>query len=243
LLGVSEAEWLCFKRAANVIIHSFREPYLAGMKPDFGRINAVILDLGGVILNIDYQRTIDAFQALGFDDFDAQYSKMQQSGLFDDLETGRIDQAVFVQRIQTVIPHAEEAQIINAWNALLLDFPEGRIATVERIAARFPTSLLSNTNAIHYRAFSKTLEAQTGRAEIESLFVKAYLSHEVGMRKPDREIFMYVLNDQGLDAENTLFIDDSPQHLVGAQSCGIQTYHMTDGDSLEALFRPVLTEL
>lgn len=213
------------------------------MKLDFGSIDAVILDLGGVILNIDYQRTIDAFQALGFDDFDAQYSKMQQSGLFDDLEMGRIDQAAFVSRIQEVIPYAPDAEIISAWNALLGDFPEGRIETVERIAQRYSTCLLSNTNAIHYRAFSKTLEDQTGRKEIESLFQKAYLSHEVGMRKPDVEIFKHVLHDQGFVPERTLFVDDSPQHLVGAQSCGIQTYHMTDADSLENLFGSVLTEL
>jgi len=210
------------------------------MLPNFSSIRYVILDLGGVILNIDYHRTIDAFQRLGFDRFEEQYSQMQQSGLFDDLETGRIDQAVFVSRIQSVLPNASEEAIIHAWNALLLNFPDGRIETVQRIADLYPTCLLSNTNAIHYEAFNGTLREQTDLTDIKNLFYKAYLSHEVGMRKPDLEIFRHVLQDADFTAEHTLFVDDSPQHLEGARQLGIQTYWFQADDSLEQLFVPVL---
>ena len=115
-------------------------------KTDF---DAVILDLGGVILNIDYNLTVGAFKQLGFANFEAQYSKLQQSGLFDLLETGRVSEEEFVSSIQESILHGTHQEIIDAWNALLLDFPEGRINTVRRIAEAFPTYLLSNTNSIH----------------------------------------------------------------------------------------------
>jgi FMN phosphatase YigB (HAD superfamily) len=199
-------------------------------------IHAVILDLGGVILNIDYHRTIAAYQALGFNDFDKEYSQLQQSGLFDDLETGEISPDAYIQRVQAIIPHASEAQIIDAWNALLLDFPEGRIRTVQRIAERWPTFLLSNTNGIHYEAFNETLKAQTGLTDIKPLFKKAYLSHEIHLRKPDAASFQLILEEQGLNPEEVLFVDDSPQHIEAAHRLGIQAYHLVAPESLEDLF-------
>jgi len=206
-------------------------------KTDF---DAVILDLGGVILNIDYNHTVEAFRALGFDNFEAQYSKLQQSGLFDKLETGRIGESAFIEEIQKSIPNASSAQIISAWNALLLDFPVGRIETVKAIADAFPTYLLSNTNSIHYKVFNQTLHAQTDIADIKSLFKTAYLSHEIHWRKPDKEAFQLIIDEHKLDPKRTLFVDDSPQHIEGAKALGIHAYHMKDDDSLEALFAPLL---
>jgi FMN phosphatase YigB (HAD superfamily) len=213
------------------------------MNEVFQGIDAVILDLGGVILNIDYQLTINAFEALGFANFHAQYSQLQQSGLFDDLETGKMDPDRFVANIQAFIPHASATAIIKAWNALLLDFPEGRIETVQSIARRYPTFLLSNTNAIHYEAFNHTLFQQTGLNDIKPLFQKAYLSHEIHARKPDAKAFELILNEQGLKAKQVLFVDDSPQHIAAAQNLGIKAVHLVAPHTLEQLFAPVLTEL
>jgi putative hydrolase of the HAD superfamily len=203
-------------------------------------IDAVILDLGGVILNIDYTRTIEAFQSLGFESFDTQYSQLQQSGLFDQLEKGLISEHAFIAAVQERIPQANAPQIIDAWNALLLDFPAGRIETVQQIASQWPTFLLSNTNAIHYRAFNKTLKEQTGISDIKPVFKKAYLSHEIGMRKPDGEAFQLILDEQGLDPRNVLFVDDSPQHVEAARSLGLQAHHLVDPERLEDLFGPFL---
>lgn len=204
-------------------------------------IESVILDLGGVILNIDYVRTIEEFQKLGFENFDLQYSQLTQSGIFDRLETGMLSENEFIDLIKLEIPHASEAEIIFAWNALLLDFPPGRIETVKRIANSFPTFLLSNTNAIHYKAFNKTLFTQTGVADIKSLFKHAYLSHEIGMRKPNHEAFQLIIEQNNLDASRTLFVDDSPQHIKAALEVGLITHHLTGTESLEELFRPLLT--
>jgi glucose-1-phosphatase len=206
-------------------------------KTDF---DAVILDLGGVILNIDYNLTVEAFKALGFLNFEAQYSKMQQSGLFDLLETGMISEESFVSTIQESIPHASQQEIISAWNALLLDFPVGRIDTVQHIASQFPTYLLSNTNSIHYEAFNQTLKTQTDIADIKVLFKKTYLSHEIHLRKPNREAFQLIIDEHNLNPKRTLFVDDSPQHIEGAKKLDIQAYQMKDDDSLEALFASLL---
>ncbi|NQV52320.1 MAG: HAD family phosphatase [Flavobacteriales bacterium] len=210
------------------------------MQINWNDVRAVILDLGGVILNIDYQLTIDAFHALGFESFEEQYSKLQQSGLFDGLETGQISRSAFITTIQQQAPDATAAQVIHAWNALLLDFPEGRIETIEQIATRWPTFLLSNTNEIHYEAFNQTFQSQTGRTDIKPLFQKAYLSSEIGMRKPDAEAFEIILHENDLKAEQVLFVDDSPQHVEGAKKLGIQGYHLVEPERLEDLFAAFL---
>ncbi|MEX2597214.1 MAG: HAD family phosphatase [Salibacteraceae bacterium] len=210
------------------------------MLKSFNSIDAIILDLGGVILNIDYDLTIKAFKELGFRNFEEQYSQLQQSGLFDRLETGMISPDDFVSEIKRVLPKATNKEIIEAWNALLLDFPEGRIHTVIQIAEKRPTFLLSNTNAIHYKEFNKTFYRQTGLKDIKPLFKEAFLSHEIHLRKPDIRAFELILDKHELKAGRTFFVDDSPQHVEAAKRMGIQSYLMNKNDSLEQLLAPIL---
>lgn len=210
------------------------------MQKKTGGVEAIIFDLGGVILDIDYQRTVDAFKSLGYGDFDAQYGKMKQSGLFDALETGSIEPAEFRAAVRQAIPDASDRQIDDAWNAIILDFPEGRLDYILSLKERMPVFLLSNTNAIHVRSFYGLLKERFGQSTLEPYFHQLYLSHEVGMRKPNPRIFEHVLNEQGLKANTTLFIDDSPQHIESAQTLGIQTLHLTSIHALEAELTPIL---
>ena len=203
------------------------------MALDISNTKNIIFDLGGVILNIDYHKTIDAFTALGIADFDAMYSQAAQSNLFDDLETGRSTPQQFRDGLKQYLPAGTtDAQIDAAWNALLEDLPAERLRLLEACKQRYNTYLLSNTNSIHYVQYIQDLEAAHGLSDMDGLFHKVYLSHEVHMRKPDVEIFEHVLKDQGLNAAETLFIDDSVQHIEGARSVGIQAYHLTGGETI-----------
>lgn len=203
-------------------------------------LEAIIFDLGGVVLDIDYQRTIQAFEALGFANFNAQYSKMMQSGLFDSLEKGQISEQEFVSRIQNEIPNATYDQIIHAWNALLLDFSPIKIEVLKALRPHVKLFLLSNTNEIHLKAFNKTLEVQIGLHELNSLFDQVYLSHEIGMRKPDKAPFLHILKENNLKPENVLFIDDSPQHVATAKQLGLYTIHLEAPSTIEELFASFL---
>lgn len=206
-------------------------------------VKAIIFDLGGVILDIDYHRTIRAFQALGYENFDEQYSQMKQSGLFDQLEKGLISPDDFRSQLLASLPNRTPEDIDDAWNSLLLDFPEGRLEFVGRLKSKTQTYLLSNTNAIHYKAFSAQLQREQNGAQLEDFFHKAYLSHEVHLRKPEPEIFQLILDDHSLAPSETLFIDDSPQHIEAAQRLGIQTIHLTDIHALEGELAPFLAQL
>lgn len=197
-------------------------------------IRHIILDLGGVILNIDYHRTIAAFEALGIEDFENKYSQAKQSSLFDDLETGRIGTEEFVAGIrQWCGNNLTREQVLHAWNSLILDFPLRRLQLLQQLRLHYDLFLLSNTNEIHETAFNKLLEAAHGMPGLAAFFDKVYLSHRVGMRKPDKEIFEKILEENGLKPEHTLFIDDSPQHIATAQSLGIHAIYLEKGMTIE----------
>lgn len=203
------------------------------MALELSGIRNVIFDLGGVILNIDYHRTIAAFTALGIADFDAMYSQAAQSNLFDLLETGNCTPQEFRDGLKPFLPAGTtDAQIDNAWNALLEDLPAERLTLLAACKQRYQTFLLSNTNSIHYDQYIQDLEAAHGLADMNGLFHKVYLSHEVHLRKPDVVIFEHVLNDQQLKASETLFIDDSIQHIDAARKAGIYAYHLTGGETI-----------
>ncbi len=197
-------------------------------------IKHIILDLGGVLLDIDYQRTEDAFVQLGLKDFAQHYSQATQSNFFSDFETGKMDEEQFISGLSEWIPGTVKADdIIAAWNAMLLDFPLRRLQILQQLQLHYDIVLLSNTNSIHERAFNQMLRERCGFNTLAVFVDKVFYSHHIGMRKPDLATFEYVLNYTGFDPAHTLFVDDSQQHIEGAKSAGIQTIWLEKGMTIE----------
>lgn len=118
---------------------------------------------------------------------------------------------------------------------MLLDLPENRLAVIQYLKKEYSIYLLSNTNAIHIDALKKKI----GNIKWEkfcNLFDKMYLSHKVGLRKPNAGIFEYILREQNLKPEEVFFIDDSPEHIEGANKLGIKTHHLKSGEEIATLF-------
>lgn len=184
------------------------------------KITTLIFDLGGVILNLDQERTFRAFMHLG-----AQLENInQESTLFNDFETGRIDAETFRQYFLSVFNGTiTNQQIDHAWNAMLLDLPAERITMLRDLRKRFKLFLLSNTNSIHIDSFNEYLAQYHPELDWMGLFDKVYYSYEIGHRKPDKSIYEYVLNEQGLGAGECIFIDDSKTNLAGAREAGLHT--------------------
>jgi putative hydrolase of the HAD superfamily len=204
------------------------------MQTSFNNIRHIILDFGGVILNLDYKRTENAFVELGITDFAQRYSQLQQTDIFDQLETGKIGAPEFTAAIKRIAgKDISDRQIVDAWNAMLLDLPLRRLQILQQLQLHFDTFLLSNTNEIHEEAFNRILKSQTGFGSMGVFFDKVYYSHRVGLRKPDPAIFKLLLEQNGLNPEKTLFVDDSPQHIEGAKSVGIQTIYLEPGMTIE----------
>lgn len=187
-----------------------------------GTIKNIIFDLGGVLLNIDYDAPVRKFKELGIPDFQKMYSQAQQSNLFDDFETGKISNEKFRDAIRDFAGIAlSDAQIDQAWNSILLDMPVERIEFLRSLKKDFRLFMLSNTNAIHIRSFEADLIKVFGHNVFEEIFEKVHYSSELGMRKPHQETFEKVLGLHGLSPAETLFIDDSQQHVNGAKAVGI----------------------
>ncbi len=212
-------------------------------KINLKHIKNVIFDLGGVILNIAPEKTVERMKKLGITNFDRLYSELKQNETFDLLEKGMLSEDQFVAEILKHIDDPiEKEQILEAWNALLLDFPDERVALLDELnkSERFRTFLLSNTNGIHKKTYNEDLYQNFSR-RLEDLFEKAYFSHEIAMRKPDPEIFQYVLRREKLEPSETLFIDDSEVNIAAASRVGLKTFHIKEGVSIVDLFPKQLT--
>ncbi|MBX9450225.1 MAG: HAD-IA family hydrolase [Taibaiella sp.] len=197
-------------------------------------IDNIIFDLGGVILDIDYQKSTDAFRALGIPDFEKEFSQAEQSRFFERFEKGEAsEQDLFdhINNISSVPLHSQD--IIQAWNAMLLRIPLRRLQILQQLQLHYNTFLLSNTNSIHEAAFNRMLKEVCGFQSLAVFFDKVYYSHYVGMRKPDTIIFRKILDDHQIAADRTLFIDDSPQHIASAASLGLKTLHLLPGMTIE----------
>ena len=197
--------------------------------------DAIIFDLGGVIINLDYQLTIEAFKKLGIDNFEEMYTQAKQNNLFDDFETGKISSQHFINSLLPFLPSGTSAnKVVHAWNAMILDFPKKRLELLDQLNSKYRVFLLSNTNDIHLQAVNRSLANTTDR-KLDTYFEKVYLSHEVKLRKPHKEIFELVCTEQNLNPETTIFIDDTIGHVNGANSIGLKGIHLVD-KTIEEMF-------
>lgn len=203
------------------------------------KIKNIIFDLGAVIININPELTAKAMKNLGFNDFEKSYSLFKQTDIFDKLEKGLINADYLRNELRKQVKSEITHQSFDkAWGEMLLDFPKERINLLKELGRKYNIYLLSNTNAIHYKQYTQAFIDQYG-FEFNSLFVKAYYSFQIGMRKPDVDIFEFALSDSKLLPEDTLFIDDLKVNIESAKSTGLQTMlvDITKGDDIVNLLK------
>ncbi len=204
------------------------------------QIKNIIFDLGGVIINLNVKKTIEEFNRISHMPFESVYTQAKQTQLFDDFDKGKILPEIFFKEIRKEINYkGDDINLVYAWNAMLLDVPEERLDTLVSAKQNYNTYLLSNTNETHISVFEHDLYQEHGVKNLEDYFDRVYYSCRVGMRKPDKEIFELLLNENKLNPIETVFIDDSLQHVQGAGACGINAYllpqNMEVGDLLKEL--------
>ncbi|HVU97342.1 MAG TPA: HAD family phosphatase [Puia sp.] len=196
-------------------------------------IKNIIFDLGGVIINLDNQRTTDAFVALGLKNIREYFGHGHAASFFKDYEVGRITDREFIDAIrETGGLTASDQAIIDGWNALLLDFPRERIALLKQLQKTYRIFLFSNTNALHLAALQGIYTRTFGSGSLEDLFERTYYSHLLGMRKPDKASYEYILRENGLEGQETLFVDDAIINVEGAEQAGLKGLFLRPGISL-----------
>ncbi len=203
-------------------------------------IKNIIFDLGGVLLNLDAGATKKAFEDLGLIGFDKHFTFAQQSGIFDAFDCGNISENDFRLHLKSFLPDTvTDNQIDSAWNAMLLNLPKERLDLLKSLGKKYRLFLLSNTNEIHIAAFSKYLKREYGFSDFSDYFEHWYYSCRIGKRKPHQEIFEFVLAENGLIPEETLFIDDSLQHVEGARKVGLHAYRLLSNQDIISIFKDI----
>ncbi len=198
-------------------------------------IRNIIFDLGGVMLDLDVNKTYRAFEAMGFSEVELSNNKKHRK-IFWKFEIGELSPEKFCKNIEFVLGRkVPQKEIENAWNAMIIGFKSEKIKFLQEIDSTYRLFLLSNTNYFHEKIYSRML-AETFELSMSDLFEKHYYSHLLGMGKPDPEIFKHVLKENKLIAGETLFVDDSLKHIQSAQKLGIKCFHFpANGDLGEVL--------
>lgn len=189
-------------------------------------IKNIVFDLGGVIINLNQDLTFNAFNKLFPNNFQEILEDIKSTQLLDKFETSEISRSEFYSFFKNYNKELNENEIDNAWNSMLLDIPDERIQLIKKLSEQYSIYLLSNTNEIHYQFIERYINTTFSLSSFNQLFNKVYLSHEINLRKSNPQIFEYVLNDASIIAQETLFIDDSIEHINSAKSLGIKTQHL-----------------
>lgn len=198
-------------------------------------IKNIVFDLGGVLIDLDFPRALKAFEQAGLTDIAQNVQAFSREGIFMDLELGYITPEDFFQSIcerstQPISIH----QATDYWNLILKDIPQDKLKIIRELRKRYHVYLLSNTNQPHWEYICKKCFEKDGFT-IHDYFEKLFLSYEMHLAKPDKQIFFQMLQDGQMKPEETLFIDDSEANCNSAKETGIRTIHYRIGENLKSL--------
>jgi putative hydrolase of the HAD superfamily len=203
-------------------------------------IKNIVFDFGDVFINLDKPATIRELQKLGVEKITHEMLEIAES-----YEVGRISSEEFVNAFTNLHPNITGQQFIDAWNAILKDFPSHRMDFIKELHAsqKYRLFLLSNTNDLHISWIQDDWQAKL-YSEFKDQFEQFYLSHEINLRKPNKDIFEFVLQENGLKPKETYFIDDTKENTDAAKELGIHVWNIdpTTEDVVDLLARKEFQE-
>lgn len=184
-------------------------------------IKNIIFDFGDIFINLDKQGAFKALAALGVTEISEEMIQV-----YHQYEKGLISTAEFIDFYEQKV-HLKREDLVNAWNAVLLDFPKRRLNFIKELATskKYRLFLLSNTIDLHITWIKNSLGTEFYN-EFKNAFEQFYLSHEIHFRKPDSNIYEFVLEQNNLNPIETLFVDDLEENTNSAQKLGIQVWNL-----------------
>ena len=185
-------------------------------------IKNIVFDFGDVFINLDKEATFKRLKELGVNEFTIELLELAKQ-----YEMGMITTQEFVNTFKSYFPSISETDFKNAWNSMLLDFPLYRLSFLKSLAnsKKYRIFLLSNTNDLHISWIQKTWGRKLF-SEFKNCFEKFYLSHEIHLRKPNKNIYEFVIESNKLTPEETFFVDDTQENTVVANKLGIKTWQI-----------------
>ncbi|MCL6220126.1 HAD family hydrolase [Zunongwangia pacifica] len=183
-------------------------------------IKTIIFDFGDIFINLDKSATPKQLEKFGLKNLPESIITINQ-----EYEKGLISSEEFFNTYKNEFSAIEQEKFLEAWNAILVDFPEYRLEFIKKLAAAkdYQLILLSNTNEIHIDWVKENVPFFN---EFQQCFDAFYLSYEINFRKPDANIYKYVLKQHDLKPEECLFIDDTKENTDAAAALGINVWNL-----------------
>ena len=201
------------------------------------KIKNIVFDLGGVLIDLDFPRALKAFEQAGLTDIAKGVQAFSREGIFMDVELGNIAAEDFFRAIcqRSEKPLSMELAA-DYWNLILLDIPQEKLEVIRHLRKHYHVHLLSNTNRPHWEYICQKCFQANG-FNLNDYFEQIFLSYEMHLAKPNKQIFVQMLEESGMNPEETLFIDDSEANCQAAEEVGIHTHHYHIGDDLNEIFK------
>lgn len=207
------------------------------MALDLSKIDAIVFDLGGVILDLHVDRTYKAFAELGNMPLE-EVMRLADQDFFKQYETGTIDDPTFRAHLREALEFRGPEEIIDeAWNAMLGPIAKSKFDLLEKLGSKYRLFLMSNTNEIHMRRILRIANHVSPEKSFYEYFNKVYLSNEVGERKPNESFYKHLMEDAQLIPDKTVFIDDLEENIATACALGWQGHHLKPNESIEELLK------
>lgn len=200
-------------------------------------INTIIFDFGDIFINLEKDAPIIEFKKLGLTEWSTDLQELNRN-----FETGKISELQFIEGFQKYIPDASIEEIRHAWNSIIPDstIPLYRLEFLQKLSTKYRLFLLSNTDAMHIEKFQHKAGMSFYR-DFYQCFEKIYFSFEMGLRKPDAEIFNYVIKKHNLVPKRTLFVDDKKENTDAAKAIGLQVWNLQVGqEDVVNLFEKII---
>ena len=200
------------------------------------KIRNLIFDFGGVIVDLDFSRTVNAFRAAGLFDIEERLSTIKQDKIFFQYEVGALSTKSFRKKLRKhLTPSLFDKDIDYMWNEMLVGIPPYKLDLLLDLKEKYNLYLLSNTNELHWEYAQNSLFNYKGHTW-DDFFKKVYLSFQMHLDKPSPEIYQAMIKDAGIKPEESLFLDDIELNCDGARQVGLNAVLYRIGDDLREYF-------
>lgn len=194
-------------------------------------IDAIIFDIGNVLIDLDYPQVIRQLSRRAQKNQHNLDKLVVDSKVLRAFELGQIGPDRFREEVAKLLGcKLAESEFEQIWNSMLKEVSRERMSKILKIKQRYKTYILSNTNLTHELAFEEKVLEATGRPSIRDFVEQAFFSHEIGMRKPDAECFEFVIDEIDLYPSRMLFLDDRLENVQAAKKAGMKSFQIQQPD-------------
>ena len=203
------------------------------------QIKNIVFDFGGVIVTIDRSKAVRAFQEVGVKEADQLLGEYHQQGIFQEVEDGCMDAEMFRKRLSGICgKELTYKEVERGWRGFVTEVPQYKLDYLNELREKYNVYILSNTNP-YMMGWARSSELTPAGKPLDAYVDKIYASYEVGITKPDRGIFDYMIKDSGLNPAETIFVDDGASNIAMGQELGFVTLQPENGED----WRPKLDRL